>query len=275
MKDKNIIVATDFSQKSFNVIAKAYKFATTKGANLHIVHIVEESFFSKVENIDAITQTSLTMLQNKFSQLEKENFHCIVNEVAQGLQKCVEQLDASMVIIGASGEDGAIKKFFLGSSTKSIVRHVRVPCLVVKTEDTMQYKNIFVATDLSENSKKHILRLSEIFGDSYINLFYTYIVPFESRLGFYGMNQDEISEFQRDIASNARAEAYRFYEGLHVDQSRVKLNVKEGHLDTEFFLQEVDASKSDLIALHTTGHVSFFAFDLLGDAKNDVFIYKL
>jgi len=180
-----------------------------------------------------------------------------------------------MVIIGASGEDSAIKEFFLGSSTKSIVRRVSVPCLVVKTDDALRYKNIFVATDLSENSKKHILKLNELFSDSYINLFYTYVVPFESRLGFYGMSQAEISEFQRDIASNARAEAYRFYEGLHVDQSRVKLNVKEGHLDTEFFLQEVDASKSDLIALHTTGHVSFFAFDLLGDAKNDVFIYKL
>jgi len=47
MKGKNIIVATDFSQKSFNVITKAYEFATTNGANLHIVHIVEESFFQK------------------------------------------------------------------------------------------------------------------------------------------------------------------------------------------------------------------------------------
>lgn len=275
MKDRNIIVATDFSDRSFAVIKKAQKFAEKRGAHLHIVHILQKGFFSNFDAIDAIRDSSYEILTQKVRGIDKEHFHCVAGELDVELKSSVEFLDAALVIISSSGERSHLKEFFLGSSTKEIVRAVHVPTLIVKTDRELSFKNIMIPSDLSQKSHEHILKVQTLFPQAYIVILHTYTVPFEGRLGFYGMHEDEIVNFQHDIKLNARENAYRFYEGLHLDQSRVKLQVKEGPIDTGFFLQEASSLQCDLISLHTSGKFSFFAFDLLGDAKQDVLMMRL
>lgn len=275
MQGKNIVVATDFSQNSFTVITKALEFAQNNGATLHIVHAVEKGFCSTPKNIETIESTSFGMIQKEFPQIEKMQFHCANGDVEDVISEYSQTLDAVLVILGSNGERNEFKEFFLGSSTKSIVRALEIPCIVIKADTKLEFKDIMVPTDLSNQSKEHIIKLHSLFPNARIKLFYIYIVPFESRLEFYGMKHDEVVSFHNEIRSEARGDAYRFYESLHIDESKLQLVLKEGHLDTEFFLHEAHTMKIDLIALHTTGKVSFFAFDLLEDSDINVLIDKV
>jgi len=275
MQGKNIVVAADFSQNSFAVITKALEFAQNNKATIHIVHAVERGFFSKAKDIKRIESSSYKMIRKRFPQISQAQFHCANGNVEDVISDFSKKLDAVLVILGSSGERSEIKKFFLGSSTKAIVRALDIPCIVVKSQKKLSFKDIMVPTDLSDDSKKHILKLHTLFPDARIKLFYTYIVPFESRLEFYGMNHDEVLSFHNEIRSEARGDAYRFYESLHIDESKIELVLKEGHLDTEFFMHEAHSMKIDVIALHTTGKVSFFAFDLLEDSDIDMLINRV
>jgi len=71
----NIIVATDFSQRSLNVIKKAFHFANNHNYQVNIIHILETSFFEKIKDTKTIYQKSLDYLQEKFPSLTKEQFH--------------------------------------------------------------------------------------------------------------------------------------------------------------------------------------------------------
>lgn len=273
---KNILVATDFSQRSFEVIQIAFEFSEKHNFKVHLVHILETSFFDKIKDVKDIYQNSLRHLQEKFPNIQEDQFHCEDGILEEKIEVFVKKLDAFMIILGSAGERTSILKRFLGSSTKSIVRAVSVPCLVIKSDTKIvDFDSIMLGTDLSDDSKKHIEKIHILFPNSRIELLYSYLIPFEGRLSFYGFNKKEAHLFQNNMKQIALEEAYSFYDRLDIDKKKVKISlIKEG-LDPESFVEQSDELMCNLIALHTTGHFSFFAFDLLEHANKDILITKI
>jgi len=273
---QNILVATDFSQRSFDVIQKASEFANTHNFELHVVHILEKSFFNIVKDKNTIEKNFFGHLKEKLPFLQEHQFHCKEGDLEEEIENYVKKLNIFMIIIGSSGERSFISKQFLGSSIKSIVRAVDVPCLVLKnTTNIVDFSTIMLPTDLSEKSKIYIHKIHTLFPNSKIELLYSYVVPFEGRLNFYGLSKDETVHFQDNIHQMALDEAYDFYQKLTIDRKKVKISlIKEG-LNPEAFVAKSDDLGCNLIALHTTGHFSFFAFDLLEHANKDILITKI
>lgn len=273
---KNIIVATDFSQRSFEVIQIAFEFAEKHDFKLHIVHIVETHFFEKIKNVKDIYHNSFNHLLGKFPSLKESEFHCEDGSLEDKIEYFVKRLDAFMVILASSGERKNMLKNFLGSSTKSIVRAIDVPCLVIKSSTkTINFENIMLATDLSNDSKTHIDKIHNLFPTSKIELLYSFFVPFESRLSFYGFDKGETTTFQENMIHMELEEADNFYQSLDKDKEKVQMNVIKDGLNPDAFVAKSDVLKCDLIALHTTGHFSFFAFDLLEHANKDILITRI
>ncbi len=273
---QNIIVATDFSQRSFEVITKAFDFASKHNFQVHVVHILEKGFFDKLKDEQSVYENSLVHIQQKFPSLTKEQFHCRQDSLEDGIERFVKELKAAMVIIGSSGERRSALGQFLGSSTKSIVRAIDVPTLVVKSDkSSLEFDNIMMPTDLSEKSAKYIHTIHNLFPQAQIELLNSYLVPFEGRLSFYGMDKNEAISFQENMKTVAVQEAYEFYEKLDLDKNKVDVAVIKDGLDPEAFVKHADENQRDLIAIHTTGNFSFFAFDLLEHSHNDILITKI
>lgn len=273
---KNIVVATDFSTRSFEVITKAFDFADKHNYIVHVVHILELGFFDKLKDEIAVYENSFTHIKEKFPRLTKEQFHCRQDTLEEGIERFVKELDAAMVIIGSSGERSSMLRQFLGTSTKSIVRAIDVPTLVVKSNKPMlEFDNILLPTDLSSTSKEYIDKVHKLFPNASIELLNSYLVPFEGRLSFYGMDKGESLSFQENMKSAAIKEAYDFYGKLDVDKDKVQVSVIKDGLDPEAFVKYGDEKYCDLIAIHTTGNFSFFAFDLLEHSHIDILITKI
>jgi len=272
----NIVVATDFSQRSFDVINKAMNFANSHNSTIHVVHIIEKNFFEKIKDETTLYENSFSHIKEKIPSLLKENFHCRQDSLEDGIERYVKELNAYMVIIGSSGERSSIIRQFLGTSTKSIVRAIDVPCLVLKSDrENLDFSSILMPTDLSEQSKQYLSRIHELFPKSKIELLYSYLVPFEGRLNFYGMDKGESISFQENMKRAALEEAYSFYDHLKVDKEKVKVEVMKEGLNPEAFSVHADDKNCDMIAIHTTGNFSFFAFDILEHSRKDILITKI
>jgi len=273
---RNIVVATDFSQRSFDVINKAMNFAKNHNSTIHVVHIIEKNFFEKIKDEKTLYENSFSHIKETIPSLLKENFHCRQDSLEDGIERYVKELDAYMVIIASSGERSSIIRQFLGTSTKSIVRAIDVPCLVLKSDkENLDFSSILMPTDLSEQSKQYLSRIHDLFPKSKIELLYSYLVPFEGRLNFYGMDKGESISFQENMKHAALEEAYNFYDHLDVDKEKVKVEVMKEGLNPEAFSVHADDKNCDMIAIHTTGNFSFFAFDILEHSRKDILITKI
>lgn len=274
MDNHNILIATDFSQKSFKIISQVQAYIQNSSSKLFIVHIIEDSIFKKVKELDPVKQNCFKLLQKNFPELQEHQFYCQAGSIDEQVAYFVDKLDISMVVLGNSGERNHLSEFFLGSNTKEIVRNTKKPSLVIKNDDALKFDSILIPTDLSDESKQFIQEIGAFLPEANIDLFYSYAIPFESRLSFYGLNKNEMNSFQKDMKTLCLNEAHSFYESLSL-KNRINLITKEGGLNAETLTQESTKLQHDVIALHTTGHFSFFAFDVIDYAQTNILIQKI
>jgi len=62
---------------------------------------------------------------------------------------------------------------------------------------------------------------------------------------------------------------------LNIPAKKIIPIVRKDLLSSERFEDYHKDLKADLVAIHTTGQISFFAFDLLEKSTNDVLVYKI
>lgn len=274
MDNHKILIASDFSQKSFKIIEQVLHYIHNKNSEIFILHVVENSIFSQVKEIETIRHKSFEILKQHFPVLKESQFYCIQGDIDEQVAYFVDKLDISLVVLGSSGERSHINKFFLGSNTKDIVRNLNKPSLVIKSVRELKFDSIMIPTDLSIESKQYIYEVAQFFSMAKIKIFYSYNVPFENRLNFYGLDKSEISLFQKNIQDSSIQEARDFFDSLNIEND-LELVTKEGSLDAQEFAKEASELKCDLIAIHTTGNFSFFAFDLVEHSHRNILIKKV
>lgn len=274
MDNHKILIATDFSQKSFKIIEQVLAYIQNKPSELFIIHVVESSIFSKVKDIQTITKNSFEVLQKYFPTLQASQFYCVEGGIDEQIAYHVDKLNISLVILGNSGERSHINQFFLGSNTKDIVRNLNTPSLIMKSNRPLEFNSIMIPTDLSNESKTYIYEVAQFFKTAKIKLFYSYTIPFENRLNFYGLDKSEMTLFQKNIKASSVNEANDFFDTLNIS-NELELITQEGSLDAEEFAKKADELKCDLIAVHTTGYFSFFAFDLVEHSHKNILVKKI
>ncbi|MDQ1264012.1 MAG: Usp protein [Campylobacterota bacterium] len=276
MKDLKTLVAIDFSDDSIKVLEKAIDFTKDFNGKVDVVHIVENSFFLPKKDLSYIKEHGLKKLNEQFSDINEENFHCINGKIKNDIGKSAELLNSDVVIMGKSGETFLLGDMVMGSHTKDIVKSSPVPIIVVKNDHKLEYKDILVLTDCSKNSAEAIKKIATFFPNSNIKLVNFYLIPFEKRLNSYGFEQIDLIEYNLSLKEESQNILDRFVESLQLPQNiNISAKVRKSSLNPKLFEKEVADVDYDFVALHTTANVSFYALDILENAKTDVFIVKV
>lgn len=276
MKKFKTLVAIDFSDDSLVVLQKAIDFTKKRDGIVDVVHVVENSFFSPKKDLSYIREHSLKKLNEKFPAINNENFHCVSGKIKNDVAKAAQLLNSDLIIMGKSGETFFLGDAYMGSHTKDIIRSSGVPVIVVKSEHELKYRNILMLTDFSEASVKAIKSVTEIFEGSHIKLLNFYTVPFENRLGSYGFNSSDLAEYQFHLMQESKQKLDSFLNSLQLPQNvNISGKVRRSSLNPKLFEQEVEDINFDLVAVHTTGNISFYAMDILENSKKDVVILKV
>ncbi len=275
MQNFTLLVATDFSQGSEVLLKKALHFAEKFHATLHVVHILETNFFQKSKSLEEVKERCWEIAHTYCPILEKKHFYCVEGEVEKSINVVANTIGANMLMIGDNKEKHPLEAIFVGSDTKAIIKKSSMPVFVTKSHEIHNYLTILIPTDLSKDSAVMIHHIAELFPDALLLLLHLYSVPFEFRLGMYGFNELEIMNFHEESRHAAETQLNLFMKTLKIPLKQLVPIVRKELLSSERFEENHKDLNADLVAIHTTGNISFFAFDLLEKSKNDVLIYKI
>lgn len=276
MNKLKTLVAVDFSQDSLTVLQKAIDFTKKFNGDVHVIHVVENSFFSKKKDLSYIREHSIKVLNEKFPAIKDENFHCVNGKIRSEVAKAAQILNSDLIIMGKSGETFSLGDIYMGSHTKDIIRNSLIPVLVVKSDHDLKYKNILMLTDFSNDSREAIRKVVNIFPNLHIKLLNFYTVPFENRLNNYGFNDSDLAEYQLSLMQESTEKLDIFINSLKLPKDvKISGRVRKSSLNPKLFENEVKDIVFDIVAVHTTGKISFYALDILEGSEKDVIILKV
>lgn len=191
---KKIIVATDFSCASANLMSAAVPLARRYGSEMLLVHVAPSKIAAMApETTSLIVNIEEDIARQRIVQIMQE-VDIIGFELRARLLKGdpVEQLldlgkteHADLIIVGTHGSQ-CFKHFLLGSVAEEIFRRASIPVLIIgphamiRRAPTELVKEILVPTDLSEHSLAAIPLAVSIAHDFGARLHFLHILPHET-----------------------------------------------------------------------------------------------
>jgi nucleotide-binding universal stress UspA family protein len=184
---KKILVPVDFSKPAENALRVASELARKNNAELYVLHVVEmaETLFGTEQfNInDEQIIFFLKMAKKRFSKfLDKPYLEGLkvtdsveVGSPTMGINEIVKEENIDLLVMGSNGASG-LDEILIGSNTEKVVRHSKVPVLVVKQElDKLEINDIVFASNF-ENENLNAFKNAKAFADSFdANLHLLYV----------------------------------------------------------------------------------------------------
>jgi nucleotide-binding universal stress UspA family protein len=138
-----ILIATDGSKTAENAAVLGIKFARQYGAKVYAVYVINITAYEAIlideawatEECVACEKTghratSSVEEKAKFAGLEAEST-ILKGDPAEKILDFADEHDVDMIVVGSLGKSG-IERFALGSVSEKVVRHAKVPVLVVR-----------------------------------------------------------------------------------------------------------------------------------------------
>lgn len=164
---KRILVPTDFSDQAENALKIAAQLAKRYGSEIYLLHMLE----LPLQLIDPTRSSGgnlpesmffMKLAHQRFDEvmaqpyLEGVQVHETVefHEAFEGIMEISQEHKCDLIIMGSNGVAG-LKEVFIGSNTEKVVRHSKIPVLVIKNEhENFQVNEFVFATDFTEKMMK-------------------------------------------------------------------------------------------------------------------------
>ncbi|OEU43713.1 universal stress protein [Methanosarcina sp. Ant1] len=142
---KRIMVATDGSRPARKAIESGIDIAKLSGAKIYAVYVVvptthsardfgwEKAAMEHFRN-EGKRATGFVEETAKAADIEVESV-LLEGHPADEIVKFAEQNDIEMIVMGTLGKTG-LDRFLLGSVAENVVRHSKIPVLVVRGENS-------------------------------------------------------------------------------------------------------------------------------------------
>ncbi len=146
---KRVLFPTDFSELSLHVLAYARSFAESYGAELHLIHVVDEasmywlamgpSSLPVGPTADELVEVSTAAMTKFIDEHLADAKGTTTSEVVLGrpFMKIIEYARTrkiDMIVLGTHGRSG-LQHALLGSVTERVVRKAPCPVLTIRHPD--------------------------------------------------------------------------------------------------------------------------------------------
>lgn len=155
---RSILVATDLTEGSDELVRTAAEFAAVAGAELNIVHALE-GISSLAGGRDVLTvQRTIHEKSRMLHDQAIRNIDPVVKlnlvRAAPGspdevIRSAAKDAAADLIILGAH-ENRGIADRYLGSTAERVLKHASVPCLLINGPLHLPIRRVVVPTDQSE-----------------------------------------------------------------------------------------------------------------------------
>ena len=199
-----IIVPIDFSKYSEYALEAAAILAKKNNSEILALHMLEMSDAVLTGNAESQKPKVLFFLrlaEQKFQEFLNKDFlegikitPIVKNfKVFSEVSDVAEEHGADLIVMGSHGVSG-FTEVFVGSNTEKVVRHSRLPVLVIKQKpDNLRFDTVVFASDFSEGSVGAYKRALKTLGEqSNVHLLYVN-VP--------GENFKSTAEMEQNVAT--------------------------------------------------------------------------
>lgn len=158
----SILVATDITEASDDVLRAAAAIAALTDAKLHVLHAFEfQSLPYSEENLGRVTfgdriDDARRAIDEQVRRVVRPGVDVASQEVViyiahRAILARAEAVAADLIVLGPHRRR-AVGDAFLGSTADRVIRTVAVPCLVVRGPLSLPLRRVLVPIDLSEPS---------------------------------------------------------------------------------------------------------------------------
>ena len=138
---RNVLIATDFSRASSEVLHAGMDFCHAYGAHAHILYVLPQAEFAlagfeayaaarEAANRDMLELDG--QLRRKYPCGQTKDYDLLISEgdVADCIFTCARDNKIDLIVVGTHGRKG-LSKAFLGSVAERIFRHADIPVLTI------------------------------------------------------------------------------------------------------------------------------------------------
>ena len=135
-----ILAAVDLSDESSTVIERATAIASSNGAQLHVIHVIEPLSFAYGGDIpmdfsgiqDEIQQQASTQLKRfgETHNIDDDHQHIILGRPEVEVRSKADEIGADLVVIGSHGRHGFA--LLLGSTANGVLHGANCDVLAVR-----------------------------------------------------------------------------------------------------------------------------------------------
>ena len=141
---KNILVAVDLTKDSAMILDKARTIAKQNGAELSMVHVIENiavGYAVEVTSVDIeglheeVTKQAKSNLREMGTNvgISDSRLHAVLGQPAREIRELAKSIDADLIIMGGHGRHGW--ELLFGSTSSSVTHGTSCDLLVVHIED--------------------------------------------------------------------------------------------------------------------------------------------
>lgn len=242
---KKIIIPTDFSDCSRNAVEMGFEIAKKLNSSVHFIHVLRtpvdwKHLRKEQEKNFPETLHEIGHAKGEFMKLEQFGTRigvqtkCTLIFDNGDLYHNIEKEEGNLIVIGSHGANG-VKEIF-GSNTQLVVRHSKIPILIVKSITlTTSIKNIIFASTWEGNIQPQldqIITFSKKLS-SKLHLLYVNLPD----------NSKKVIEMESIMKKNMKG-----YENLNYT-----INVYDSINEEQGIVQFAEAIDADLIGMITHG----------------------
>lgn len=206
----SIMVATDFSPRAVHAIHRAALLANAVSANaIELLHVLPAQLrltrwmrplqdeTSRVE----LTTTRMNAVRDVVQAMTDASVEArivhgpFVEAVASASRR------ADLVAIDGSTTSPWLRPF--AGSTLGLIRHARVPVLIVRESPACEYRRVLIALDLVTEADRALAAARTVAPGARFDVVHAYRAAFEGKLQYAGVPADVMADLRADAGRDA------------------------------------------------------------------------
>lgn len=246
-----ILLATDFSKSSNNVVENAIVLAKTFQSKITLIHVLPDNINNdKVKVLlDKGATNQLKMINDHINNEGVKTDNPIVEYggYSDKVFQVADNKNANLIMVG-SGEKLKNDAFQLGTTTETIIRKSNKPVFVIKNDKSLNIKRIICPVDFSSESHralKNAITMTRRLKAKLI-IFSVYDMIKRSSVKH---NWDDINTLRKSGHIN---DLDKFLEDFNLTDLNWSKEIKGGY-PAEEILKAIDRYYPDLLIMGTTG----------------------
>lgn len=269
---KQVMIATDFSERSDRALRRATLLAKQLGARLSIVHVVDDDRPQRMLEKERDLASQL-LDETGASARGHDGVTCetrvVLGASFAGILKAVEEGGPDLLVIGPHRRQ-ALRDVFMGTTAERTIRSSSCPVLMTNAPPVGVYRRVLLTTDFSDEARRAVdafvtLGMGQDSEISVLHLFDAMAL----RLALAGsmLESDRIA-YLEDERDRAKKELASFT--LSTTLKNAKQITRESRSSTALdILAVAKETSADLIVVGTRGRSGLGKF-LLGSVAEEV-----